>query len=538
MKIIENMTNGYRKIASGIAIVAFLTLMYFALIPGGTMALSFVTAVSGDPIIGAFVKLVDYPQYNATTVGPDGNYVMNDVPYGDYLISAQAPLYSKNVSIVNVSSSAVVKDFTLTPGSITGDYRNYAFADAELASNKVSTLSDIGTSFTIPQYGDNVGWNTEVYITDASGLGATLTLQYYTTGGILAVTENPTVPANGTYKWIPSDGTGGRPTTGKLVITSTNNVVGWFKIYSIANTDKISSKLYSSVDTGTSFTIPQYGDNVAFGTWVAISDVSGLGATLTIKYYTTAGALVKTETPSVPANGMYTFIPSDGTGGRPTTGKLEITSTSAVTGEYRIFSFGTGGILSNKLYTSADKKTEFSIPQYGDNVAFGTWIAISDVSGLGANLTIKYYTPSGTMAKTETSTISANGMYTFIPSDGTAGRPTIGKLSIYSTNSVSGEMRIFSLSGRGIMANSLFTQQDISGTVIVPYYGNNVNSGTYLALADMSGYATPIRVEYHTLGGVLAKTETPTIPADGLLAWVVSDGTSGRPTEGNIFVYS
>ena len=123
MKIIENMTNGYRKIASGIAIVAFLTLMYFALIPGGTMALSSVTSVSGDPIIGAFVKLVDYPQYNATTVGPDGNYVMNNVPYGDYLISAQAPGYVKNVSMVNVSSSSTTKNFTLTPGSLTGDYR-------------------------------------------------------------------------------------------------------------------------------------------------------------------------------------------------------------------------------------------------------------------------------------------------------------------------------------------------------------------------------------------------------------------------------
>ena len=538
MKIFKNITNSYKKIASGIAIVAFLALMYFALIPGGLVAASYVAAVSGEPIIGAFVKLVDYPQYNATTVGPDGNYVMNNVPYGDYLISAQAPLYTKNVSMVNVSSSAVVKNFTLTPGSITGDYRYFAFTDAELASNKVSTLSDIGTSFTIPQYGDNVGWNTEVYVTDASGLGATLTLQYYTTGGTLAVTENPTVPANGTYKWIPSDGTGGRPTSGKLVITSTSNVVGWFKISSRTNTDRISSKLYSTADTGTSFTIPQYGDNVAWGTWVAVSDVSGLGSALTLKYYTAAGVLVKTETPSVPANGMYSFIPSDGTGGRPTTGKLEITSTNAVTGEYRVFSFGTGGILSNKLYTSADKKTEFAIPQYGDNVAWGTWIGISDVSGLGANLTIKYYTQSGTLVKTETPTISANGMYTFIPSDGTGGRPTTGKLSIYSTNLVSGEMRIFSFSGRGIMANSLFGQQDISGTIIVPYYGNNVNSGTYLALADMSGYATPIRVEYHTLGGVLAQTETRTIPADGILGWVLSDGTGGKPTEGNLFVYS
>ncbi len=427
-------------------------------------------------------------------------------------------------------------------GGITGDYRYYALIDNELASNKVSTLSDIGRNFTIPQYGDNVGWQTEVYVTDYSGLGAALTLKYYNSTGSLVVTENKTVPANGTYKWIPSDGTNSRPTTGKLAITSTENIVGEYIIYSTSNTDKMSSKLYTTADAATDLTIPQYGDNVSWGTWVAISDVSGLGANLTLKYYYPNGTLAMTEYPNITANGMYTTITSDGSNGRPTSGKLEITSDENVTGEYRIFSFGTGGILANKLFTSADKRNKLIVPQYGDHITFDTWVAVSDASGAGANLTIEYYYPNGTLAMIENRSnyptiIPANGVYTFIPSDGTNGRPKTGKLVISSDNPVSGEMRIFSLSGRGIMANSLFTEQDVDRTLIVPYYGNNINVGTYLVLTDDSGYNTTIRVDYHYLNGTLAKTVNQTIPANGILGWVCSDGTNGKPTEGNMFIY-
>jgi len=111
MRIFKNITNGYRKIASGIAIVAFLTLLYFALIPAGSMATSFVTAVSGDPIIGAIVKLVDYPQYNATTTGPSGAYTLNNVPYdgltpsgSTYKVRASAAGYGSNSTYVTLNN--------------------------------------------------------------------------------------------------------------------------------------------------------------------------------------------------------------------------------------------------------------------------------------------------------------------------------------------------------------------------------------------------------------------------------------------------
>jgi len=114
MKIFENITNGYRKIASGIAIVAFLTLMYFALIPGGTIAASsFVTTASGDMIDGAVVKLADYPQYNTTSVA--GAYSIPNVPYGSYFILTTHPSYAPNLTSVNLSSANLLKNITMEP---------------------------------------------------------------------------------------------------------------------------------------------------------------------------------------------------------------------------------------------------------------------------------------------------------------------------------------------------------------------------------------------------------------------------------------
>ncbi|CAG0957946.1 hypothetical protein METP3_00647 [Methanosarcinales archaeon] len=107
MKIIENMTNGYRKIASGIAIVAFLTLMYFALIPGGTMAAVYTT--SGATIQNAFVRIVEYPEYNAST-DINGNYQINSVPYdaiaggSTYTMRVKAAGYGPNSTKVTLNS--------------------------------------------------------------------------------------------------------------------------------------------------------------------------------------------------------------------------------------------------------------------------------------------------------------------------------------------------------------------------------------------------------------------------------------------------
>ncbi len=121
MKIFENISIGYKKIAAGIAIVSFLAIMYMAMIPGALVAAqSFVIAASGTPIAGAFVKIVEWPQYNATTAA-DGTYAINNVPYDSpggttYTLRTRAAGYALNTSQVTINGGQVIHNISLTPG--------------------------------------------------------------------------------------------------------------------------------------------------------------------------------------------------------------------------------------------------------------------------------------------------------------------------------------------------------------------------------------------------------------------------------------
>lgn len=201
----------------------------------------------------------------------------------------------------------------------------------------------------IPQYGNGYEWHTVVYVRDFSGLGSNLTLKYYSPDGTLAVIESRSVPANRTYTWIPSDGSNGRPTTGSLQIISDRKVEGGLNIYSLSNTNVVSNKLLRDADIGTNFTLPWYGDHLERETWMVLSDASSLGANITIKYYYLNNTLAKIETQPISANGMYIFTPSNGANGRPTTGKLNISSDNKISGDVRIYYINGSGITSTKL---------------------------------------------------------------------------------------------------------------------------------------------------------------------------------------------
>src|SRR5574341_125683 len=125
MKIFENISNRSKKIATSIGIVSFLAIMYFALMPVGTVTAQIFSEASGQGINGAFVWLVDYPEYNATTarVGPDdGVYTMKNetggtgIPYGTYTLRVRAAGYALNTTTVTVDSGAITHNIGLMPG--------------------------------------------------------------------------------------------------------------------------------------------------------------------------------------------------------------------------------------------------------------------------------------------------------------------------------------------------------------------------------------------------------------------------------------
>jgi hypothetical protein len=495
-----------------------------------------VTNISGSQVSGASVKLVDYPKYNATT-DVAGDYSMG-IPPGTYQVSVSAKGYITSTTALTVSADAI-RNFILTPGGLVGEYRYFSLSANGISSKKLATQGSSGTNFIVPQYGDNVVWKTTVRITDMSGVGSTLTVKYYDMSGTLAVTETMSIPSNGVISFVPSDGTNGRPTTGKLVITSTQNIAGTYTLSSLNPADKtlMTQSFYSPAEAATNLIIPQYGDKVTWGTYVAVSDVAGTGATLTVQYYDMSGNLAYTQTQTVPANGMVQWFPTS-ISSTPATGKIVITSTGSVIGEYRLFKLSGTGLSSNKLYSPNSYGTRFTIPQYGDKVAWGTYVAVSDVAGTGATLTVKYYDMSGTLAYTETQTVPANGTVQWLPTSETQ-TPSTGRIEITSTANVVGEYRIFAVDGYDLTQLSLFSSADQATSFVVPYYGNNVDTGTYIAVSDAAGTGATLTVKYYTLGGILSATTTKIVPPNGMVQWFPYTGDGvGAPSEGKVIISS
>ena len=220
MKIIDNITNGYRKIASGIAIVAFLTLMYFALIPGGTMAA--VISSTGVAIPNAFIKLVDYPQYNATT-DVNGNYTLNNVPYdgltpagSTYIVRASAAGYGSNSTSVTLTAGSPnpAANFELYPSvpkyiTLLNDQGNYN------SSIQIFNPFNFNTTEDITAYNVLGGITTESFEVPVNRLGSKNPSQIAKSNFVGSIMVNNTRPesivqgiiktiSTGTYSIAPS----------------------------------------------------------------------------------------------------------------------------------------------------------------------------------------------------------------------------------------------------------------------------------------------------------------------------------------------
>lgn len=113
MRFFRNISNGYKRIAAGIAIVGFLSMMYLSIIPGASIA--YIYGPNGGVLSGAFVFIKEWPQYNDTT-DIDGIYSIDNMPYGDYtLVAAGNDSYAPNITSINVSQGTVGQDITLSP---------------------------------------------------------------------------------------------------------------------------------------------------------------------------------------------------------------------------------------------------------------------------------------------------------------------------------------------------------------------------------------------------------------------------------------
>jgi hypothetical protein len=376
MEIFNNITNGYRKIGSGIAIVAFLALLYFALIPGGMVAASsFVISATGDPIPGAFVKLLDYPQYNATADGT-GQYTMPNVPIGTYNISASAPGYATNLSTVTVAVGTNIKNFTLAPAI--NNYLPFLY-----------------------QRADNI-YDAGVQIQNDGTTAANVELKFYNLNGTNAGTGIYTVqPGVMMTKHAFDVVTGQSIFVGPAVVTSdvAVQVQGYIKtvnegVYSIAPSSSTPA-LNSSLPF-----LYQRADNI-YDSGVQVFNPGTSTASVTINMYNLNGTLAGTGTYSVAPQAEVSKYAFDIVTGKSIfVGPAEVISTQPVVAQ---------GFIRTKASNIYGIEPSVSTPvlrsylpflyQRSDNI-YDAGVQVFNSGTSAATVTINMYNINGTLAGT------------------------------------------------------------------------------------------------------------------------------------------
>jgi hypothetical protein len=531
--------------------------MYFALIPGGSVASSsfVISAVSGDPIIGAIVKLVDYPQYNTTTI-EGGAYTMNNVPIGTYNISAWAPGYVKNTSTVNVVASPAtsLRDFTLSSNAnMVGISWISSYNSTGTITSTMGSLlprpSDKGTEF-FGQYDsrkDTAGWFTAIQISDVTGTGANVNITYFYNNGTLYGTQNnQPIPANGTYTLTP--GSSGL-VEGVVKIKSNMPIVAEKRIASYkmgtwVTTGGMSVMMPERSSAGTEFYGQYYSkkDTEGWFSAILITDVTGIGANINITYFYPDGTYYSTQNNlPVPANGTYVLVP--GSSGL-LDGKVKIVSNNPIIAEKRIayyYPYNTWNaydLMADSLLKPSDAGKEMIVPIYDGNVDTTGWysvVLISDIFGTGATINIDYQYLNGTLYKNVADTVPVNGARVIIPGDSGL---KYGKMLIHSNNPVIGEERIANYipgtwNSRAILSFNLPKVTDSIIDLEIPNYFSVGEWKAQDVVSAVNGASSPI-LYYYAGSGTLDHTEYVDIPINGSYAFYPGDVTKGRLDQGKV----
>ena len=555
MKILENISNGYKRIATGIAIVLFLTVMYIALIPGASVAAqSFVMAASGTPIVGAFVKIVEWPQYNATT-DSNGNYSINNMPIGTYNLSAWAPGYVRNTTPITVVTGNNVNNFALNPNAnMTGIIWISSYdANGNVTATMASQLPrpyDIGTEFS-GQYDSrwsSAGFFSVVLVSDVYGTGASLNITYLMDNGTFYSATTQDVPVNGTATIIP--GSSGQE-LGKIKVKSNNPVVAEKRIASYSpagtwNTVGIMSTLMPEKNSSDTQFFGQYDSRwstAGYFSVILVSDVVGTGAHLNITYLMDNGSFYSQTTQDVPVNGTATIIP--GSSGQEL-GKIKIKSDNPVVAEKRIASYSPVGtwngmdLLADSMLKTSDASNELIVPIYDgrwDSLGWFSVVLLSDIYGTGANVVVDYLYMNGTKFITSNYQVPVNGTLTIIP--GSIGLSQ-GKMLIHSDNLIVGEERIANFAPgtynqRGILSFNLLKNTDATKNLVVPQYDSSGVWVAEVAVSAVNGASTP-ELNYFNGTGAFSNKEYYDILTNGTYAFYPGNITLGRPQVGRVTI--
>ncbi len=374
MKILENISNGYKRIATGIAIVSFLAILYLAMIPGVSVAVqSYVMAASGTPIAGAFVKIMEWPQYNATT-DVNGNYTMPNVPIGTYSVAAKADGYAPNITTFTVVQGSNILNFALTPGTLF--YMPFLY-----------------------QRADNI-YDAAVQVQNNGTTNASVEIQFYYLNGTLAGSNIYSVHPGELMTKHVFDITGSMPAfVGPAVVRS--DIPVQVQGYILTVSQAVYSIAPSSTNTATSAYLPflyQRADNI-YDAGVQVFNPGTLAANVTINMYYLNGTLAGSGTYLVNPNAEISKYAFDITGSMPAfVGPAEVTSDQPVVAQGFIRTKASAIYsIAPSVSTTVVKAYVPFLYQRADNI-YDAGVQVFNPGATAANVTISMYYLNGTLA--------------------------------------------------------------------------------------------------------------------------------------------
>jgi len=485
MKIFKNITNGYRKIASGIAIVAFLTLMYFALIPAGSMAA--VYSASGSPIVGALVKLMDYPQYNSTT-DVNGNYALNNVPYdaiaggSTYLVSARAPGYLTNISRVTMNGN-LVYNIVLTAG-------------------REIFIPWIAYSQT--------GWYTPVQVQNIGNLATDVNVTMYDQNGNVVQIQKATIqPLTSAVFWPPVGATDG----GSAIVNSTQNITAIVNEMPKNGNDAMA---YSGfIKSSKTIYIPWIAySQTGWYTPVQVQNVDTSNATVSISMYDQNGNLVQTQSVTLNRNTATVFWPpvasTDG-------GSAVITSTQNIIAIVNEMAKTGPQSMSYEGFISGSKKVYIPTINFSQTNTY-TPIQIQNIGPSTATVNVSIYNTNGAFVEKQSQQIPSMTSGVFWPPSSST--PS-GSAVIESTQDVIAIVN--EMINNNNWAMSYDGISNSSTLINIPWiaYGNSGWSTPIIVQNTASVSATDVNISFYDQNGALVETRPPaTIPANSSLAFI------------------
>ena len=374
-------------------------------------------------------------------------------------------------------------------------------------------------------------YNSALYVQNVSGSGATISIKYYDSDGLLKCTDSDTIAAQSSKGyWVPAVvcDSGSLPVgwVGGAVVTSNQPIVTVGRPH-VGNEIMTYDGFASG---GQTLYIPMLFNN-AYGSYNSafyIQNVGGTAATITIKYYETNGTLncTKNDTINALASKGY-WVPSAtcDTGSLPAgwVGSVVVTSTQPIVGVGRPH-IGTQ-VTTYNGFTAGGLSSY--VPMLFKGAFGGTYDSAFYIQNTSANLTatisIKYYSSTGTLDCTKADTIdplTSKGYW--VPSatcdSGSLPAGWVGGVVVTSNQPIVGVGRPHI--GTQVTTYNGFTAGNVNS--YLPMMFKEGFDGTYngaFYIQNTENTSGTVTIKFYDTTGILSCSRTDNIPALATLGY-------------------